>query len=358
MTRDTRAFYSTVMLAPIAGVTDRAARTIAREMGCPLAFSELISATGIAMRNRKTLAMLDICRNEHPLVIQIFGKNPLQMEEAAKLITDIGPDGIDLNLGCPAKNVVNHGSGIALTRDLALLAEIIRKVRGATSLPFSVKMRAGWNAEELTFLEVARIAQEEGVDGIILHARTRAMGFSGEAFRPWIGELKSAVNVPVVGNGDVKDGLSAARMIAETGCDGVMVGRGSYGNPWIFREIRHYLAGQESLPPVGLAERIEVLVRHIRLVVEEKGEAKGIHEMRKHVGWYLKGYPTVKEMRRVVNHLEKMDEVIIALQNWARDFPPDLTPIHAETEAVSPESHGIEDRESIEKVSDFQQVQF
>ncbi|MFH1740832.1 MAG: tRNA-dihydrouridine synthase family protein, partial [bacterium] len=220
-------FYSRLILAPIAGVTDRATRSIARELGCPLLFSELISAMGIAVKSRATMSMLNSCRDEHPLVIQIFGKDPDRMGEAAKIVTDLGPDGLDLNLGCPAKTIVKHGSGVALTRDLSRVAEIIAAMRRNTSLPFSVKIRAGWTHEELNFPEVGRIAQEEGADGVIMHARTRAMGFSGEAYWPWIAELKALLQIPVVGNGDVKDGPSAARMLAETGCDGVMIGRAS-----------------------------------------------------------------------------------------------------------------------------------
>ena len=192
MSRIDTEFYCRIMLAPIAGVTDRATRTIAREEGCPLTFSELISATGLAVGNRGTTAMLESCRDEPRLVIQLFGKDPDLLEEATKKADDLGPDGIDLNLGCPAKKVVNHGSGIALTRDLQKLQQIIAVMRRSTSRPFSVKMRAGWSLDELNFLEVAHIAQEEGVDAMILHARTRVMGFTGQAHWPWIGEIGRA----------------------------------------------------------------------------------------------------------------------------------------------------------------------
>ena len=314
-------FYCRPMLAPIAGVTDRATRLIARELGCPLAFSELISATGMAVGNRGTKVMLNSCRDEHPLVIQLFGKDPEWLGEATKIVTDMGPDGIDLNLGCPAKKVVNHGSGVALSRHPALVAEILSKMRQNTSLPLSVKIRAGWTHDELSFLEIGKIAQEEGVNGIIMHARTKVMGFTGEAFWPWIGELKAAVTVPVVGNGDVKDGPSAKKMIDDTGCDGVMVGRASYGNLWVFRDIQTYLETGLAPSPASLKERIEVIKRHIRYIVEDKGELKGVREMRKQVGWYLRGYPTVKDLRRIVNYQDKADDVISSLDTWAAGMP-------------------------------------
>ena len=358
MTKSKSEFYSRLMLAPIAGVTDRATRTIARELGCPLTFSELISATGLAVGNRGTLTMLESCRDEPQLVIQLFGKDPHLLEEATKKADDLGPDGIDLNLGCPAKKVVNHGSGIALTRDLGKLAEITAAMRRSTSRPFSVKIRAGWNHEELNFLEVAHIAQEEGVDGIIFHARTRAMGFTGEAYWPWIGELKRSTHLPVVGNGDVADGPSAARMLSETGCDGVMVGRGAYGNPWVFHEIKHYLETRVIPPRPNLRTRIGILIRHLRAVVEDKGERKGVLEMRKQVGWYLKGFPLVKELRQVVNRLESLDEVIRTLRAWSENMPEDLVAMCRTGEPVSAERCGlcVGDKKGTGEVSDLQKV--
>ena len=351
-------FYRRLMLAPISGVTDRATRTIAREVGCPLTFAELLSATGLSTGNRGTEAMLQSCRDEHPLVIQLFGKDPRLMGEATRTVDSLGPDGIDLNLGCPARNVVSHGSGMALSRDLKRVTEIIAVMRRTTSLPLSVKIRAGWTHEDLNFLEIGRIAQEEGVDGLIFHARTRAMGFGGRAYWPWIAELKAAVSIPVVGNGDVIDGSSAAWMLAETGCDGLMIGRGSYGNPWVFSEIHHYLTTGQSLPLPSVRVRADVLIRHLRYAVEGKGERTGVLEMRKQVGWYLKGFPTVKELRRVVNRLEGLDEVIEAIESWIDGLPADMVPLHrAKEPPLADRSQlALDDGESAEQVSDLQKV--
>lgn len=350
--------YHRIILAPVAGVTDRATRAIAREFGCPLAFSELISAAGLSMRGRGTETMLESCRDEHPLVIQLFGKEAGRLGEATRIVDSLGPDGIDLNLGCPTKSVVKHGSGMALTRDLKRVAEVIAAMRRNTSLPLSIKIRAGWTHEDLNFLEIGRIAQEEGVDGVILHARTRAMGFSGQAYWPWIAELKAAVSIPVVGNGDVIDGPSAARMLGETGCDGIMVGRASFGNPWIFPEIQHYSAAGEIAAPSTLRTRVDVLTRHLRYAVEDKGERRGVLEMRKQVGWYLKGFPNVKELRQVVNRLERLEEITTTIQAWADGLPVDLVPLCSETERPLPDRSrlALDDMESFKQVGNLQKV--
>lgn len=347
------------MLAPMSGVTDRATRTIARELGCPLTFSELISAAGLCMRGYGTQAMLERCRDEHPLVIQLFGKEPGLLSEATKRVDNLGPDGIDLNLGCPAKKVVSHGSGMALTRDMKRMAQVIAAMRRSTSRPLSVKMRAGWTHEDLTFMRVGRIAQEEGVDGLILHARTRATRFSGQAHWPWIAELKAALSVPVVGNGDITDGPSAARMLAETRCDGIMVGRASFGNHWIFSEIQHYIGTGQTLPQATVGTRVDVLTRHLHYAVEDKGERRGVLEMRKQVGWYLKGFPNVKELRQAVNRLGRLEEVIAALQAWANSLPANLTPLHPGTMAPLTDERSrftFDDRESILEARNLQKI--
>jgi len=352
-------FYRRLMLAPISGVTDRAVRRIARELGCRLTFSELISAVGLCVQGRTAQAMLESCLDEHPLVVQLFGREPGELSEATKMVDDLGPDGIDLNLGCPVKRVVNHGSGMALVRDTKRTGEIIAAMRQNTHLPLSVKMRAGWDHDDLTFLQVARIAQEEGADGLILHARTRKMGFSGDAHWPWIAELKAAVSIPVVGNGDVIDGPSAARMLAQTGCDGIMVGRASLGNPWIFAEIQQYLTTGQTLPPATLQTRVDVLTRHLRYAVEDKGQHRGVQEMRKQIGWYLKGFPNVKELRQTVNRLDRLEEVIAAIRLWAKGLAAGLMPIHHLTPPPLSENcrFTFHNGKSVQQTSDLQQVE-
>ncbi len=328
--------YVGVSLAPIAGVTDRATRNIAREHGCGMTYSELISSKGLEMQGKSTLEMLSHCANESALGVQLFGKEPAAFEEATRMATELGPDEINLNLGCPAKKVFGHGSGVALTRDPLNLAHILGRMRRATHLPFTVKLRAGTKHAELNFLEVGRIAQEEGVDALMLHARTQRMGFKGKAHWPWIAALVEAMDIPVIGNGDVIDGPSAVRMVRETGCQGVMIGRATYGNPWIFREVEAALRGDAIPPRPSFAERVEVLCRHIRYAVDDLGERRGIREMRKQTGWYLKGIPRVKELRAVTNLIEDTDEVIRTVQEWGRELPeadtsnsPDRRPLPA-----------------------------
>ncbi len=316
--------YLGVSLAPIAGVTDRATRRISRELGCGMTYSELISAKGLQMGGRGSLNMLSHCADEHPMGIQVFGKDAESLGEAAKMATDMGPDEINLNLGCPAKKVVSHGSGVAATKDPVKLARIIRAMRANTDLPLTIKFRTGMNRSELNYLEVGRIAQEEGADAVILHARTRVMGFEGIADWRWIRDLVDALHVPVIGNGDVVDGPSAVRMVRETGCHGVMIARASYGNPWIFREVEAALRNGTVLPPPSYDERVEVLLRHIRYAVEDLGEHRGVLEMRKQTGWYLKGIPGVRELRVVTNRQEKMEDVLDTIRTWrerARQHP-------------------------------------
>lgn len=308
--------YIGVSLAPIAGVTDRATRRIAREHGCGMAYSELISAKGLQMGGKSTVNMLVHCADEHPMGIQVFGKDDAALGEATRIAGDLGPDEINLNLGCPAKKVVSHGSGVAATKDPVKLARIIRAMRQNTELPLTIKFRVGMNHSELNYLEVARIAQEEGADGVILHARTRVMGFEGIANWSWIGDIVNALTIPVIGNGDVVDGASALRMVRETGCHGIMIARASYGNPWIFREVECALRNGTVVPKPSYAERIEVLLRHLRYAVEDLGEHRAVLEMRKQVGWYLKGMPLVRELRTVVNQFATLHDVTQAIEAW------------------------------------------
>lgn len=328
--------YIGVSLAPIAGVTDRATRNIAREHGCGMTYSELISSKGLEMHGKSTLEMLSHCADEPDLGIQLFGKELAAFEEATRMATELGPEEINLNLGCPAKKVFGHGSGVALTKDPLNLARILRGMRRATHLPFTVKLRAGTKHDNLNFLEVGRIAQEEGVDALMLHARTQRMGFKGKAHWPWIAALVEAMDIPVIGNGDVVDGATAVRMVRETGCHGVMIGRATYGNPWIFREVEAALRGEAIPSRPSYAERIEVLCRHIRYAVDDLGEHRGIRELRKQTGWYLKAMPRLKELRAVTNLLNDTDEVIRTIQEWGQGLPdenpfasPGRTPLPA-----------------------------
>ncbi|MBI1389207.1 MAG: tRNA dihydrouridine synthase DusB [bacterium] len=309
--------FPRVMLAPVAGYTDRPTRQIAREKGCSLTFSELISARGIYEFNQKTQDMLDECRDEHPLIFQIFGAEPEIMYDAVRRVEDLGVDGVNLNLGCPVKKVFKTRSGCGLTLYPVHLVHVIRAMRKATNLHLSVKIRAGVNHKSLIYKMIGDIAQGEGCDGIIIHARTRLMGFGGQANWDWIADLKDYLDIPVIGNGDVIDPESAKRMIDETACDGVMIARGAYGNPWLFRRIEHYLDTGELLPEPAPEERIATLMRHLRLAVEWKGERKACFEMRKHISWYVRGLPCVRVMRDKVNQCETLQGMLDCIREWS-----------------------------------------
>lgn len=324
--------FPKAMLAPVAGVTDRAHREIARLHGCPLTFTELISARGIREKNRGSLEMLKECRGEHPLIVQVFGNEADSIDYAVRTLDDMGVDGVNLNLGCPVKKVFKNGSGCGLTVFPTELVYVIRAMRKSTEKHLSVKIRAGVNHNSLNYRLIGDIAQGEGCDAIIFHARTRMMGFGGEAQWQWIGDLKQYLDIPVIGNGDVVDAPSAKRMLDQTGCDGVMIGRGAYGNPWIFREILDYLTTGRIPPPPSFQERLDTLMHHLRLSVEWKGHPRGVFEMRKQFGWYIKGYRNVRFLREKVNHLENLEDVLDAISQWAETIslePPESYEIAA-----------------------------
>lgn len=317
--------FPRVMLAPVAGVTDRVTRGIAREQGCPLTFSELISARGLQEKNRGTFDMLEDCRGEHPLVVQVFGNEPASIYDAVRRVEDTGADGVNLNLGCPVRKVFKNKSGCGLTVFPTELVRVVRAMREATDIHLSVKIRAGVNHRSLNYRMVGDIAQGEGCDAIIIHARTRLMGFGGEAVWDWIADLKEYLDIPVIGNGDVVDAQSAKRMLDQTGCDGVMIARASYGNPWIFREINHYLETGELMPPVTAAERYRAMCRHVRMAVERKGERRALMELRKQLCWYVKGMPNIRPLREAINRLETLNDVIGAARQWYETLPFDPT---------------------------------
>ena len=323
--------FPKVMLAPVAGVTDRATREIARSYGCSLTFSELISARGLKEKNETTWHMLRECRDERPLVVQVFGNSPDEMYEAVRHVEEIGVAGVNLNLGCPVKKVFKSKSGCGLTVFPVELVRVIRAMRRAASIHLSVKIRAGVNHRSLNYRLIGDIAQGEGCDAVIFHARTRLMGFGGHAVWDWIADLKQYLDIPVIGNGDVVDALTAKNMLDETGCDGVMIARASYGNPWIFRDVQHYLDHGEILPPVPLRERFDTMCRHIYRAVELKGERRALLELRKQIGWYLKGYPNSRPLREAFNHLETLPEVIQAARDWFSSMERewDLLPLPA-----------------------------
>lgn len=299
-----------LVLAPMAGVTDLPFRIICREMGAGLAFSEMLSAEALVRSQRRTFAMLATDPAERPVVFQIFGSRPEAMAGAARMLSDQPIDCIDINMGCPVPKVLKSGAGSALLRNVVLAKEILKAVAEASKLPITVKIRLGWDAKSIVALELARAAEQAGIAAITVHARTKVMGFSGTADWEMIRMVKESVGIPVIGNGDVRSAADAKRMIDETGCDGVMIGRAIEGNPWIFREAKQYLETGVVPPPPSLEEREAVMLRHLNDVAAMLGRNIGVREMRKHLCWYTKGLPGGGEFRERINHIDGPGDVV------------------------------------------------
>ncbi len=293
-------------LAPLAGVSDRSFRRLARRFGAEYTVSEMVSAKALCYEQRgkaggdriyRTAPLAAVLREEAPMAVQLFGAEPAFMAEAARLLesgeylgneSEIPPAVIDVNMGCPMHKIVGNGEGSALMKDPALAASVVRAMTAAVKLPVTVKIRAGWDAEHINAVEMAKRLEDAGASMICVHGRTREQMYAPGADWEIIGRVKEAVRVPVVGNGDIFSASDALRMLEQTGCDGVMIARGAQGNPWIFREVACALEGVDYTPPT-LEERLEVAMEHARAMVEHKGERVGLAESRKHMAWYLTG---------------------------------------------------------------------
>lgn len=305
------------ILAPMAGVTDLPFRLLCKEMGAGLICMEMVSAKAISFHNKNTEKLMEIEEQERPVSMQLFGSEPDLIAEIAAQIEERPFDILDLNMGCPVPKVVNNGEGSALMKNPLLAAEIVRKTSRAIKKPLTVKIRKGFDEEHVNAVEMAKRLEDAGAAAIAVHGRTREQYYSGRADWEIIRQVKEAVQIPVIGNGDVTDPMSAHRMMEETGCDGVMIGRASRGNPWIFKQLTEYDKTGTIPEKPDPQELKEMILRHARLQLKYKGEYTGIREMRKHVAWYTAGYPHSAAIRRRVNEIETMEK----LENMLNSIP-------------------------------------
>lgn len=305
-----------VALAPMAGVADRAFRELCVNYGACYSVTEMVSSKGLTLNDKKSKELLAITEPERPCGAQIFGNDPLTMAKAAVKTLEFEPEFIDINMGCPAPKVAASGGGALLMKSPELAERIVKEVVNAVDIPVTVKMRSGWDDNTINAVELAKRCEDAGVSAITVHGRTKVQMYSPPVNIDIIREVKNAVKVPVIGNGDIIDGKSAAKMLEETGCDLVMVGRGALGRPWVFKQINAYLEHERILPEPPVIERMLIMLKHIEKLCEYKGERVGIREARKHAAWYTKGLRGAAEYRAKMSSIESFDD----LKNIAGEF--------------------------------------
>lgn len=304
-----------LILAPMAGVTDLPFRLLCKEQGAGLLCMEMVSAKAILYKNRNTESLLEIDPRENPVSLQLFGSDPEIISKIAHQIEDKPFDILDLNMGCPVPKIVNNGEGSALMKNPKLAGEIIRETVKAIDKPVTVKIRKGFDDEHINAVEMAKIAEDAGAAAVAVHGRTREQFYSGKADWDIIRQVKEAVSIPVIGNGDLLTAEDVIAMEAQTGCDGFMIARGAQGNPWIFRQILHYFETGEHLAKPTLEEVTQMILRHARMMLEFKGEYIGIREIRKHAAWYTAGYPNSARLRVAINNVESFEALEELLMN-------------------------------------------
>lgn len=303
-----------VFLAPMAGVTDLPYRLICRGMNCGMVYTEMVSAKGLYYHDQKTEELLRIEEAEKPVAIQIFGSDPEIMARAAYQLNDRENLILDINMGCPTPKITKNGDGSALMRNPKLAGEVIAAVVRESVKPVTVKIRKGWDEDNINAVEMAKVIEANGGEVVTIHGRTREQFYTGKADWDIIKAAKEAVSIPVIGNGDVFSIEDAIRLLDYTKCDGIMIGRGAQGNPWIFNRVDHYMKTGEVLTEPTLKERIDMIIKHLNLVIEIKGEYIAIREMRKHISWYMKGFPKTAQLRNEINHMNSrgaMEELLL-----------------------------------------------
>ncbi|WP_317366813.1 tRNA dihydrouridine synthase DusB [uncultured Tyzzerella sp.] len=307
-----------VFLAPMAGVTDVVFRTLCKEQGCGLTYSEMVSAKGIMYDNDNTKKLLEIDKSEGKVAVQLFGSDPDVLSDMAKKLDsneDIGF--FDINMGCPAPKIVKNGDGSALMKNPKLIGKIVKAVSSSTSKPLTIKIRKGYDDDCVNAVEIAKIVEENGGAGLAIHGRTREQFYSGNADWDIIKKVKENVSIPIIGNGDITSPEKAKEILEYTGCDAIMIGREAQGNPWIFKRVVHYLKTGEIISNPSINEKIDVAIKHLHMLIQCKGEYIAIREMRKHLGWYIKGMPKSSEMRVIINGVEKpekMEELLLSMK--------------------------------------------
>lgn len=304
-----------ILLAPMAGITDLPFRVICEKFNPGLVYSEMVSSKAIYYGDEKTKKLMNLEGEKRPVAIQIFGSDPEAMSYAAKYVSNIA-DIVDINMGCPAPKVVKNGDGSRLLLDLTKAKEVMEAVVKNASVPVTLKIRKGWDNSNIVALDIAKIAEEVGISAITIHGRTRTEYYSGEVDLEIIKKVKESVNIPVIGNGNIVDELTAKEMFEKTGVDGIMIGRASIGNPWIFEKIIHYLKTGEKLEDVTISEKLKIIKEHLNLIIKEKGEIIAIKEFRKHLAAYSKNLPNSSSFRSKINTIEKKDELEKVLNEY------------------------------------------